>query len=159
MTNFFGLISLLLLSFGGYGQQYNFINYSIEDGLAQSQVKSMCQDQEGYIWLGTLGGLSKWDGVNFQNFSINEGLLDNGIYSLLTAKDGKVFIGTKGGVNVYQHGKISTYKFKNELKEQYVRAIVEDNNRDVWFGLDNGWLIKFSKDKLVYIDIKKRTVG
>lgn len=151
---FFFTITFVIVT-NVFAQQYNFVNYSIEDGLIQSQVKSMCQDHEGYIWLGTLGGLSRWNGVDFQNFSINEGLLDNGIYSLLTASDGKVFIGTKGGVNVYDEGEIKTYKFNDDLKEQYVRSIVEGKNQELWFGLDNGFVVKYEKDAFTYVDAEK----
>ena len=157
LTPFYFILAILIAS-QGFAQQYNFINYSIEDGLVQSQVKSMCQDQDGYVWFGTLGGLSRFDGINFENFSVDDGLLDNGIYALLTHSNGQVFIGSKGGVNVYNKSKITSFKFKDHLRESYVRAIVEDNNNDLWFGLDNGWLVKFSEGKLSYFDIKKGNI-
>ncbi|MBL4654707.1 MAG: hypothetical protein JKY33_02665, partial [Bacteroidia bacterium] len=58
-----------------FSQHYNFINYSIEQGLPQSQVGDIYVDSKGYIWFGTLGGVSKFDGRKFQNFSTEDGLL------------------------------------------------------------------------------------
>ena len=60
-------------------QQYNFINYTIEDGLAQSQVTDINQDNQGYLWAGTLGGISRFDGKAFENFSTANGLIHNQI--------------------------------------------------------------------------------
>ena len=48
-------------------QQYNFRNYSVADGLAQSQVYDLVEDLRGYIWMGTRGGgLSRFDIVSSQ---------------------------------------------------------------------------------------------
>ena len=155
---FFFLLFFLFSLQAGLAQQYNFINYSIEDGLVQSQVQSMCQDKEGYIWLGTLGGLSKWDGINFINFSVDDGLLNNGIYALLAHSSGAVYAGTKGGFNQFNGEQITSHKFKDEFNENYVRAIIEDKNDNIWFGLDNGWLIRFSEGKFYYINIEKGNI-
>jgi len=47
-------------------QSYYFDNYSVEDGLNSSKVYSLLQDQNDYIWLGTAGGVSRFDGINFE---------------------------------------------------------------------------------------------
>ena len=54
-----------------FPQQYNFHNYSVKDGVAQSQVYSLLQDSRGYLWMGTLGGgLSRFDGINFKTLKL-----------------------------------------------------------------------------------------
>ena len=50
-------------------QIYYFDNYSVKDGLAQSKVFTIIQDRNYHIWLGTEGGVSRFDGVNFENFT------------------------------------------------------------------------------------------
>ena len=52
-----------------YGQEYSFIPYSVEDGLTQTQVHSICSDSLGNLWVGTGGGVSKFDGKSFVNYS------------------------------------------------------------------------------------------
>ena len=87
-------------------QHYNFINYSTESGLAQSQIRSIAQDKNGYLWLGTLGGLSKYDGKKFVNYSIQNGLIDNQIFSLAVDKSIGLWIGTMGGLNYFGRRKV-----------------------------------------------------
>ncbi|MBN1926868.1 MAG: hypothetical protein JW798_13640, partial [Prolixibacteraceae bacterium] len=50
-------------------QRLSFNHLSIEDGLANNSVRTMFQDQEGYLWFGTLNGLSRYDGQQFRTFS------------------------------------------------------------------------------------------
>ena len=53
---------LLILPLFGMAQKYAFQTYSTEDGLPQTQVKVFCEDDDGYLWVGTLGGLAKFNG-------------------------------------------------------------------------------------------------
>ena len=46
-----------------------FKRLSVEDGLAHSDVTSIIQDEEGFIWLGTLAGLNRFDGYDLKTFS------------------------------------------------------------------------------------------
>ncbi|MCP4250948.1 MAG: hypothetical protein GY778_28255, partial [bacterium] len=39
--------------------------WSIEEGLPQNTITSMVQTRDGYLWLGTFGGLARFDGVRF----------------------------------------------------------------------------------------------
>jgi len=57
-------------------QTYDFRNYNVDDGLAQSQVFCIFQDSKGYMWFGTNGwGASKFDGKKFKNFTVTNVLL------------------------------------------------------------------------------------
>ena len=50
-------------------QNYHFQNYSLEEGLPQSQVWKMLQDSRGSIWMGTNGGgLVRFNGNKFDVF-------------------------------------------------------------------------------------------
>jgi len=49
-------------------RHFSYKLYTTYDGLAQSQVNCMMQDSKGYLWIGTKGGLSRYDGESFQNF-------------------------------------------------------------------------------------------
>ena len=56
-----------------FGQTYYFKQYSVEQGLVQARVEAICQDKKGYLWIGTVGGLSRFDGSQFVNYSVNDG--------------------------------------------------------------------------------------
>ena len=79
MRNFALYILLfLLLKLSSFSQQYNFHNYSVKEGVAQSQVFSLLQDNRGYLWMGTRGGgVTQFDGTTFKTFTIKDGLPNN----------------------------------------------------------------------------------
>lgn len=45
-----------------------FENISIEDGLSQNTVNSFLKDSKGFMWIGTCGGLNRYDGIDFKTF-------------------------------------------------------------------------------------------
>lgn len=131
-------------------QHYNFINYSTESGLAQSQVRSIAQDKNGYLWLGTLAGLSKYDGKKFVNYSIQNGLIDNQIFSLLPDRSQGLWIGTMGGLNFFDGEKFSTFLFKEEMAENMVNAMAQDNKGNLWLATDGAGVACFANGKFTY---------
>src|SRR4051812_9506698 len=73
---------LLLLTFLLNGQNQIFKNYSTKDGLPSSEVYCVKQDSRGFIWFGTDGGVSCFDGYVFKNFTTENGLVDNTIFEI-----------------------------------------------------------------------------
>jgi ligand-binding sensor domain-containing protein len=132
------------------GQHYNFINYSTESGLAQSQIRSIAQDKNGYLWLGTLAGLSKYDGKKFVNYSIQNGLIDNQIISLAADRSMGLWIGTMGGLNYFNGGKFRSYLFKEDMAENLVNAIAQDRNGNLWLATDGAGVCRFNGNEFEY---------
>jgi ligand-binding sensor domain-containing protein/serine phosphatase RsbU (regulator of sigma subunit) len=60
-----------------FPQDYNFRNFSSEDGLAQSYVYSIIQDVHGYLWIGTENGVSRYNGFKFENYLNSDTSADN----------------------------------------------------------------------------------
>jgi len=84
-----------------HAQRYPFHNLSVDDGLMQSQATCLAQDKTGYLWIGTLGGLSRYDGRNFTNFTIKNGLLNNSIWAVATDTLGNIWIGSQNGISKF----------------------------------------------------------
>jgi len=105
--------SIIFFCFGLFiqvhSQQYNFYNYSINDGLSQSVVNCVFQDSRGYIWFGTQNGLNRFDGEIFEVFRFNptnpNSITNNWIYAISEDRKGNLWIGTKGGLFKYIHKK------------------------------------------------------
>jgi ligand-binding sensor domain-containing protein/two-component sensor histidine kinase len=104
-------------------QHYSFVNYSTANGLPQSQVTSIEQDHLGYLWVGTLGGLSRFNGKEFRTFSTDDGLLNNRI-SVVRKIGEALFIGHEGGLSVYRNGKVKTWSFPRKFRNIPVSDIV-----------------------------------
>jgi ligand-binding sensor domain-containing protein len=102
--------SLFFLSLG-YSQKYNFKNYTVEDGLAQSQINDINQDNKGYLWVGTESGLSRFDGQNFVNFSIDNGLPDNKVEKIYFHKD-ECWVATPNGLAKLEDNRFVPYYFE-----------------------------------------------
>ncbi|MBS1634894.1 MAG: histidine kinase [Bacteroidetes bacterium] len=131
-------------------QHYNFINYSTESGLAQSQVRCITQDKNGYLWMGTLAGLSKYDGKKITNYSIQNGLIDNQIFSLAADRKMGIWIGTMGGLNYFDGEKFKSFPFKDEMSENLINAIVQDNAGNLWLATDGAGICRFDGKKFEY---------
>lgn len=125
-------------------QHYNFINYSTESGLGQSQIRSIAQDKNGYLWLGTLAGLTKYDGKKFVNYSIQNGLIDNQVFSLTADKTMGVWIGTTGGLNYFNGEVFKSFLLKEDMAENQVNAIGQDFDGNLWLGTDGSGVCKFN---------------
>lgn len=77
---------ILILPLNIISQQITFNNYTVDDGLAQSVVKCIIQDSEGFIWFGTQDRLNRFNGYAFIKYANNpidtNSLSNNWIYSL-----------------------------------------------------------------------------
>lgn len=102
------LILFLLVSSQAFAQQYSMRNYKAVDGLPQSQVSSMVEDQNGYLWIGTMGGgLARFDGREFKVYTTLDGLLSNTIFSMQIDSHQNIWIVHQRGVT-----KFDGYRFK-----------------------------------------------
>ncbi|MCX7549635.1 ligand-binding sensor domain-containing protein [Xanthomarina sp. F2636L] len=103
----YSLLILLFLSPFLSAQNSQLRSYAIEDGLPQSQVYDIIQDNIGYLWLGTQGGgLCRFNGTGFSVWNENDGLLSNYIHALYTSSD-SLYIGTNLGLSIKTKNKFS----------------------------------------------------
>ena len=66
-----GLLTSLLIApvhAQSYPAQYVTTNWQTEQGLPQNSVNALVQDHDGYLWIGTYGGLARFDGERFKFF-------------------------------------------------------------------------------------------
>lgn len=96
------LVALLLAVWSmaeiGHAQTYNFHHYDTDDGLPQVQVLSVYRDDTGYLWVGTYGGLSRYNGQEFRNFTTEDGLGANVVEALAMDDSGRLWAGTGAGL-------------------------------------------------------------
>jgi ligand-binding sensor domain-containing protein len=68
LQNHIALYVFLVFTVEAAGQSYKVENISPENGLSNSWVSSILQDEEGFIWFGTWNGLNRYDGYDFTVF-------------------------------------------------------------------------------------------
>ncbi len=108
-------------------------NLDVEDGLVQSQVFSILEAQDGYLWVGTADGLSRWDGVNFVNFQADDDVIGDPFYAIHESSDGTLYFGRRNGVSVYKNGKLAALDV-DEFSEYTITAITESEDGTLYFG-------------------------
>jgi ligand-binding sensor domain-containing protein len=74
--------------------------WSIKDGLPDGTIQAITQTKDGYLWIGTKRGLTRFDGQRFFLYDMDNtpALPANDIRSLSTSPDGTLYIATIGGV-------------------------------------------------------------
>lgn len=120
-----------LLCCGLLAQKYNFVNWTVEDGLVQSQASSICQDQYRQLWIGTEGGISKFDGKKFTGYTVQEGLVANPVNNLFCDQAGNIWIGTNYGISFF-NGRSFTNIRLNTNSVNNISAIVQARNEDIY---------------------------
>jgi ligand-binding sensor domain-containing protein/signal transduction histidine kinase len=104
------MILLLCASTIASAQRYPFHDLSVDDGLIQSQATCMAQDRNGELWIGTLGGLSRYDGYSFTNYTTRDGLENNSVWALAVDRNNNIWIGGQNSISVFNGKTIIHYK-------------------------------------------------
>jgi ligand-binding sensor domain-containing protein len=109
-------------------------------------ILSIAQTTDGYLWLGSLSGLFRFDGSRFEQFQPPYGghLPSNEIASLLALPDGSLWIGfIRGGASLLKNGRITTYGEKEGLPAGRLAAFVRDQSGTMWAAVHSGGLARF----------------
>jgi ligand-binding sensor domain-containing protein/signal transduction histidine kinase len=128
--------------------------WHIQDGLPEGAIQALAQTHDGYLWIGTSGGLVRFDGVRFTVFSRENTPVfrENSVSALLTAKDGALWIGTQGGgVLRYFGGRFQGFGADDGLSNEFVGAVYQDRQGDIWAGTEWG-LFRLQQNRFVRMD-------
>jgi signal transduction histidine kinase/ligand-binding sensor domain-containing protein len=111
--------------------QYAHTAWRIQDGVFSGTPNAITQTMDGYLWVGTEGGLLRFDGVRFVPWTSPDGkhLPSSSVTSLLGARDGSLWIGMEGGLSHWDNQRLTNYLIKPER----INSIVEDRDGTVWF--------------------------
>lgn len=89
-------------------EEYPYVRtvFNERSGLPTGEANDVLQTSDGYIWVGSYGGLIRYDGTQFRNFS-SEGILpSSSVRMMFEDSSGRLWIGTNdAGIFVYENGK------------------------------------------------------
>ncbi len=141
-----------------FGQTVQFNKLSIKEGLSQSSILTLIQDDKGFIWAGTQDGLNRYDGYDFKVFKHridNKNSLSNSFINTIKqdSKSLQFWIGTEnGGLNRYdpKSGVFYSFPKKHALSKIDIQQLEIDKNGSVWFTTQNNGLYHYwpSNDKI-----------
>ncbi len=135
---FFQIRTIFLLSGGlllitpGFGQKYNFVNYNVESGLLQSQALCITQDHNNELWIGTYGGVSRFDGSHFVNYDKSQGIANNIILDIETDRQGHIWMATSNGITEYDGLSFKNYFPAATSAQNAFQQLVVDKDNKIW---------------------------
>ncbi|HET7301604.1 MAG TPA: two-component regulator propeller domain-containing protein, partial [Oleiagrimonas sp.] len=126
-----------------------FRHYSIDQGLPNSYIYTVVQDDRGAIWAGTISGLARFDGSKFKTYRHVPGdansLTSNDTSTILVDSKGRVWTGGAGsGVNLYQPSSDDFRHFRHDphradsLADNNILTMTEGQNGTLWVGTFEG---------------------
>lgn len=143
---------------------YYFSHISGENGLSQSNVKAIIQDNYGFMWFGTKNGLNRFDGtsiVQMNCYDYKSGVGNNNISALFEDKKHQLWVGTDRGVYRYNPA-LDAFSFINVKTKagtdmnNWVSNIVSDLTGNIWIVIPDQGVFRYSEDKLYFYQIANR---
>lgn len=156
------LLAVLLLSgqvhpVRAQSASIRFTTLSVEDGLSQSTVRAILQDNQGFMWFGTDDGLNKYDGYTFTLYKHDpesaSAIADNGIRVLFQDHQGSLWVGTTNGLDRFNHENETFSHFKapegstTSLTGNTVNSITEDAQGNLWVATADGGLNRLDANR------------
>lgn len=135
------VLIVMLLPLSGMTQELKFTNFGIEHGLPSSEVYSVIQDQQGYIWGSTDAGIFKYNGIEFKVYTVKDGLPHTTIFHLTEDSQGRIWMaGINNKIAYIQDNRIVQVAANKQLAEylklpaSIITCIREDSNGDILLG-------------------------
>ncbi len=126
-----------------------FRHFTVADGLSDARTRGLLQDSRGFLWVGTVNGLDRYDGLRFRTFRHDAsvpGSIGPGVPVVLTEDArGRIWIGLMGGgLNRYDPSTERFTRYRHDpadpasLSNDFVQAIVVDPGGALWLGTRTG---------------------
>lgn len=135
------LIFLSLLIFSIKAEQLNnkFLQtrWTTDNGMPQNSVTAIVQTPDGYLWVGTFGGLARFDGVRFKIYTTSNTpeLKSNRITAMTVDRNGTLWIATtRGEIILFKDGKFRLIDDGKANKNVTVIEMFADENNVIWTG-------------------------
>jgi len=124
------------------------IRWTTENGLPQNSVTSIAQTPDGYLWLGTFGGLARFDGIKFTIFNSGNtpALRSNRFTALHASRDGSLWIaGEFGEIMRFRNGEFSYFAriATDAAGNSSIRNIYEDRTGAIWVSAQGRGVTRF----------------
>src|SRR6202789_2153606 len=119
--------------------EYKRSVWRVSDGLPEDTVQAIVESKEGVLWIGTTGGLTRFDGAHMDVPTAVQPLLAKSIFTLSSSRDGSLWAGTEGsGLLRLRGGEVKVYSTREGVTDGFVRKVTLDSRGSLWVGTDDG---------------------
>jgi len=125
--------------------QFRSTQWTADSGLPQNIIRGLVQTPDGYLWIATLNGVARFDGVRFTIFdkSNSPGITANRFSSMVAGANGDLWLYSESGAIIrYHHGVFRTLGTTEGIAAHSARAITGDGKGHVWL-LENGTIFQW----------------
>ena len=120
-------------------QVYDLVILDSESGIAGIQVNDIAQDSDGYIWVATNSGVSRFDGKNFVNYVRRDGLAENNCTTIFCDAENRVWVGHQtAGISIIYPDSIQQISEGNGLANNEVHDVFQDDKGKIWIATFGG---------------------
>jgi hypothetical protein len=132
--------------------QYVVDHWTTERGLPANGIRAVHQTRDGYLWVATIDGLARFDGVRFTTFdrSNTPGIESNRFLTLYESASGDLWLGSESGVTRYHEGVFTSYTTNDGLPRPMVNGISGDETGNIWV-LAEGAIMRWQRGRFVPI--------
>src|ERR1043165_1161929 len=137
MARRIGLMAIFLLALAGHLRCFAAADWLIDawrvdDGLPDNIVDAIAQTPDGYLWLGTQGGLVRFDGVRFSPLD-DPGFKIERVRQLYVDRGGRLWVlGESGDAASIQEGRVKSFTQADGVPSDGLQAPVEDGQGHIW---------------------------
>lgn len=120
--------------------QYKIDLWQTEQGLPLNTVQALLQSRDGGLWIGTAGGLARFDGRRFVTFETAQApdVASQPVFALLEDRAGRLWIGHPSGVTLYENGRFTTAVTKAQVNKRRIWSLAEGKDGAIWAAGDGG---------------------
>lgn len=134
-----------------------FKRFYTSNGLPDERIRSLYQDTKGYLWIGTMNGISRYDGYTFKNYfrtQTKKSIFGNWAYEITEDANNNIWIGTNEGLSKFDQQKevFTNYKLPQKtISQPYKRinTLQFDKQGLLWLG-SKGGLLQFNPKTSVF---------
>jgi Predicted periplasmic ligand-binding sensor domain len=145
----FSCFICLLPGFAQKRHKINFTNYTTEHGMVHNSGNCFAQDKQGFLWIGSNGGLEKFDGYKFTIYKSESGVIhslsNNLVSTLYIDKHNNLWAGTMGGgLNLFFREQEDFKSYRSNpnnpwsISSDNIACIFEDKYDKLWIGTRGG---------------------
>jgi len=135
--------------------QYTIKEWNMDSGLPNNAIMDIEQTEEGYLWLATYNGLTRFDGIEFEVFNRSNSpeFVTNSISALVVDDNNDLWVGTNGGgLLKYHQGEFTRYP-ADSINGSIITGLTRGADGAIWIGTRRG-LVKFENGNFRKIDLE-----
>ncbi len=125
--------------------QYNFENWTSDDGLPDNAIINLLQSHDGYIWFVSYGGITRFNGVEFYTYNAynHPEITNNSFTSIFEDKEGTIWAATSGnGAVAVNKNRVKAFTIEEGLASNFVESFTQTKDGVLWVATSEGLVYK-----------------